>query len=866
MVILEMGIFSKKPATQEKTSFAPRKPQSKPFWALVVLALSVLYIVALLDFNPSQSPHLHVGGEADRNLTGTLGAELAYRTFHLFGIVSWLIPVLLFWVSYLLLFRQAHRVRLRLVLSAVFFIVSLAGLSTLVDEQVLETPRPEEFSWDKPAEEFGVQVVSSSQDAPERRYYFNGLGGLMGRLVLNPVAIKYAGTFGTSLIIILIFLVSTIFLFTDNIHQTLERLEQKRKARKERMAALRAERKKQAPPERSMEGVFPKKAAPPKKETRKPSLRDEDEAVVTVDARAEEEPPPPVENDSKPKKGSGIFALSRKKEAEEPEKDKPKRPLVVNQHSLKILDSEVTEKARVVRPEKKGNHTFPTIDLLNEPVPPGENHASPEEHQERARDIARILDEFNVKVEPAEVQTGPVITRYEVVPAPGVRVEKILNLDKNLALGLRAEAVRILAPVPGKGTVGIEVPNPKPLPVTMREIVESRAWAESKAEIPVVLGKDVTGKPIVEDLTRMPHMLIAGSTGSGKTVCINSVIASLLYHAAPEDLRFLMVDPKVVEMQVYNKLPHMLIPVVTEPKKVPGALKYLIGEMERRYQIFAKIGVRNIAGFNAKIAKNKEERAQAEAMDKEMSSVMSAEERAAASSIEVPRDLELEVPNKRMHYIVCIIDELADLMMVAPQDIETGIARLAQLARAAGIHLILATQRPSVNVITGVIKANLPTRVSFKVASKVDSRTILDQGGAEALIGKGDMLYVPPGTSNLVRAQGAFVSDDEINGIVDFLNEKNGDPLFAEEVQEQIESGGEDGGSGAEGDWDDELVPDAIGVLKATKRASTSMLQRRLKIGYNRAARIMEILEDEGIVGPENGSSPREILRDLESL
>ncbi|MBC2596330.1 DNA translocase FtsK [Ruficoccus amylovorans] len=870
-----MGLFSKKPATaQEKTSFAPRKPQSKPFWALAVLALSVIYLVALLDFNPSQSAHLHAGAQPDPNLTGKIGAELAYLTFSIFGIVSWLIPLLLFWISYLLLFRQAHRVRLRLVIAAVFFLVSLTGLFTLADEKVFDNPRPGSAEWSN-EQAAGVQVITAGQELPERRFYFNGLGGRLGLLVLNQKVITYAGYFGASLLIFLAFVVSSTFLFTDNIHQTLERLEQKRKARKERLAELKAARK-AAPPERSLEGVFPKKGAPPKKEVRKPSLRPEEDVVVTADEPAAPEVPVseepaavPAAEDSRPRKGAAIFTLPRKREAEEKAEEAPKRPLKVTSPGLKIIDSEVTEKARIARPDKKGNHTFPSIDLLSDPVAPGENFASPEEHQERARDIARILDEFNVKVEPAEVQTGPVITRYEVIPAPGVRVEKILNLDKNLALGLRAEAVRILAPVPGKGTVGIEVPNPKPLPVTMREIVESRAWAESKAEIPVVLGKDVTGKPIVEDLTRMPHMLIAGSTGSGKTVCINSVIASLLYHAAPEDLRFLMVDPKVVEMQVYNKLPHMLIPVVTEPKKVPGALKYLISEMERRYQIFAKMGVRNIAGFNAKIAKNKKERDEAEAREAEMSSAMSPEERAATANLDVPRDddVEFEIPEKRLHYIVCIIDELADLMMVAPQDIETGIARLAQLARAAGIHLILATQRPSVNVITGVIKANLPTRVSFKVASKVDSRTILDQGGAEALIGKGDMLFVPPGTSNLVRAQGAFVSDDEINHIVDFLNSRNGDPQFAEEVQQQIEAGGEDGGGGgAEGEWDDELVPDAIEVLRATKRASTSMLQRRLKIGYNRAARIMEILEDEGIVGPENGSSPREILRDLDSL
>lgn len=399
----------------------------------------------------------------------------------------------------------------------------------------------------------------------------------------------------------------------------------------------------------------------------------------------------------------------------------------------------------------------------------------------------------------------------------------------------------------------------------MRDIVESKAWADAKAEIPIVLGKDVTGKPIVTDLTKMPHVLIAGSTGSGKTVCINAIIASLLYHSGPEDLRFIMVDPKVVEMQMYNVLPHMLIPVVTEAKKVPGALKWLIAEMEHRYQIFAKTNVRNIAGFNAKLLKDKEEQAKAEAMEAEMT----AEERAAVSNIEVPRDDDaFEVPKKKLPYIVCVIDELADLMMVAPADIETCIARLAQLARAAGIHLILATQRPSVNVITGVIKANLPSRISFKVASKVDSRTILDGGGAEALIGKGDMLFIPPGTSNLVRAQGAFVSDDEINAIVEFLQESNEPPVFAAEVQRQIDAGDDDSSesSGLAGGDGDDLLPDAIDVLRSTKRASTSMLQRRLRIGYNRAARLMEDLEERGIVGPENGSSPREILVDLDVM
>ncbi len=358
----------------------------------------------------------------------------------------------------------------------------------------------------------------------------------------------------------------------------------------------------------------------------------------------------------------------------------------------------------------------------------------------------------------------------------------------------------------------------------------------------------------------MPHLLVAGTTGSGKTVCINTIIASLCYHSSPEDIRFIMVDPKIVEMKVYNDLPHMLIPVVTEPKKVPGALKWLLIEMERRYQIFSKVGARNIAGFNAKILNDKKEKEKAIALEAEMTP----EERAALSSIEVPRDDSvLEIPENKLPYIVCFIDELADLMMVAQADVETGIARLAQLARAAGIHLIIATQRPSVNVITGVIKANLPSRISFRVASYRDSQTILDSKGAETLIGRGDMLFIPPGSPVFIRAQGAFVSDDEINGIVEYLK-RNGPPEIIEEVRAQVEAAGQEEILGEEGDSDeDPMVKRAIEIIRTTKRASTSNLQRKLSIGYNRAARIMDELEDRGMVGPDNGSQGREILLDL---
>jgi S-DNA-T family DNA segregation ATPase FtsK/SpoIIIE len=490
--------------------------------------------------------------------------------------------------------------------------------------------------------------------------------------------------------------------------------------------------------------------------------------------------------------------------------------------------------------------------LLREQVK-GDSTNSEEEHRQNAENLLRILKEFGVEVSLGEIHVGPVITCYEVVPAAGVRVEKISGLDKNIALGMRAQSVRILAPIPGKAAVGVEVPNQKSTPVGMREILESSVWNDEKRELPIALGKDVSGKPLISDLTKMPHLLIAGATGSGKSVCINSIVASILYSKSPKDVRLIMVDPKVVELKIFNPLPHMLIPVVTEPKKVPAALKILLKEMERRYQVFAKVNVRNITGFNNR--------------KKEKPDPLPPEQQAELDGVVE----EIEIP-ERLPYIVAIVDELADLMMVAPAEIETSIARLAQLARAAGIHLIIATQRPSVNVITGVIKANLPSRIAFQVASQVDSRTILDGKGADTLIGRGDLLFSPPGTSKLVRAQGAFVADEEVQSIVEFLK-RNGPPQYDQSVQQQIDRAAkededdEEGGEGEDGDLGDDsaLFQQALDVLKSTKRASTSMIQRRLRIGYNRAARIMDLMEDKGIVGPENGSSPREILIDLDT-
>jgi S-DNA-T family DNA segregation ATPase FtsK/SpoIIIE len=858
----------KKSAKRRVVSQQPRKARSRPIWGLLAFTVALMSFVAIWDFELSQSRQFTT--EPGMNLVGVLGAEGSFWAFHLIGIATWLIPVYLLWMGVRCVIQQERGKRLFVLLASLLSLSCVSGVAAMLE--VVGALRVEG----------GIFEHQLS----------HGVGGVVGEFVAPVLLEPFIGPFGAFLALLMGSLVTSVVVFTDNLGRLLDWMQeryrtfletraQSKETRKQRRAeALKA--KQLAKEEAARQKAEAKAAAKAAKEVKaKPKTKEKDQPKVKADTVSKPDETEDFEEkgrrpsllsgapipDAKAANTGGTESQARKaakpkEPIHEPEEEPPPGKPPLDAGTIKIISGEKTERATASIPERRGDYIFPPLELLSEA--PDDTGFMNEDHAGTMQSLVRTLDEFGVKVIPGEIHTGPVITRYEVTPAPGVRVEKIVNLDKNIALGLRALSVRILAPVPGKGTVGIEVPNKSAQAVCMRDIVESRSWAEANAEIPVVLGKDVTGKPIVADLTKMPHVLIAGSTGSGKTVCINAIIASLLYHSGPDDLRFIMVDPKVVEMQMYNALPHMLIPVVTEPKKVPGALKWLIAEMDRRYQIFASENVRNIAGFNAKIARNKEEQAKAEAMDAEMS----AEERAAVSQIQVPRDDDaFEIPKKKLPYIVCVIDELADLMMVAPADIETCIARIAQLARAAGIHLILATQRPSVNVITGVIKANLPSRISFKVASKVDSRTILDGGGAEALIGKGDMLFIPPGTSTLVRAQGAFVSDEEINAIVEFLKEKNEPPVFAEEVQRQIDAGGDDeGGDGLGGDdGGDELLGDAIDVLRSTKRASTSMLQRRLRIGYNRAARLMEELEERGIVGPENGSSPREILVDLDA-
>jgi len=490
--------------------------------------------------------------------------------------------------------------------------------------------------------------------------------------------------------------------------------------------------------------------------------------------------------------------------------------------------------------EKEKPYVFPPLSLLK----PGDNKRSGNTQaqlRETALKLEQTLKTFGVNVTVTDISCGPSVTRYEIQPEMGVKVSKIVNLADDIKLNLAAADIRIEAPIPGKAAVGIEVPNAENVTVAFRDLLESSEFKNSQSKITFAVGKDISGQTKVADIAKMPHMLIAGATGSGKSVCINTIIMSILYKADPKDVKLIMIDPKVVELSVYNGIPHLMIPVVTDPKKAAGALHWAVAEMTERYQKFAEIGVRDIHGYNARV-----------------------------DSVTVPEGQEAP---KKMPQIVIIVDELADLMMVASNDVEEAICRLAQLARACGIHLIIATQRPSVNVITGLIKANMPSRIAFAVTSGVDSRTILDMNGAEKLLGKGDMLFNPQGVPKPIRVQGAFVSDKEVADVVRFITENNGAASYSTEVQQKLENMDTSNNSSVSisdmdggGDGRDSYFMEAAKIIIDKEKASIGMLQRYLKVGFNRAARIMDQLEEAGIVGPEEGTKPRKVLMSPEEF
>ncbi|MDD5120170.1 MAG: DNA translocase FtsK [Candidatus Omnitrophica bacterium] len=507
-----------------------------------------------------------------------------------------------------------------------------------------------------------------------------------------------------------------------------------------------------------------------------------------------------------------------KKQESEPGLSKPKifmpQP-VLSKPKIQIKTKPVAQEIKLKTGELKiGDYHLPSIDLLDEP-PASDTRQMKEDLEACARTLEDTLEDFGISAKVTDIIRGPVITRYELEPAPGVKINRIEALSDDIALAIKAQSIRIIAPIPGKGRVGVEVPNLQSSLVCIRDLLVSPEYHKQKSALTIALGKDITGRSVFGDLDDMPHLLIAGTTGSGKTVCVNTCILSLLFRESPNDLKFLMIDPKMVELMPFNGLPHLLCPVVTDAKKAAVALNWVVSEMESRYVLLSKAGARNIEAYNEK--------------------------------------------QEKIPYIIVIVDEFADLMSVARDQIENAITRLAQLSRAVGIHLILATQRPSVDVITGVIKANLPARVSFKVASKVDSRTVLDMNGAETLLGKGDMLFLQPGKEDLIRIQGALVKDSEIEKVVEFIKAQ-GEPIYDDQILKEQQKNSLSGGGEK-----DELYDEAVRVIMESNQASVSILQRRMRLGYTRAARIIDTMETEGLVGQFEGSKPRKILVDRQA-
>lgn len=613
------------------------------------------------------------------------------------------------------------------------------------------------------------------------------LGGIVG-LVFSDFLIRYLGSVGAIIIIIVLFLLSVLLATEFLLIPFLSMLAQKSRdfifAMKDRGKVIR------------------------KRETATPVMKKPAPAVMPF---REKDPPRAIPGVNVPanvvlRDTSGAPAARYVQASDNVKKGEP-----------------AAEEKKAILVEQR-DFTLPGLDLLDSP-PPLEQRKIDDDFEANAKILEETLADFDIEAKVVAFNKGPVITRYELEPSPGVKIHRITSLNDNIALAMKAQSVRIVAPIPGKGTIGVEVPNSSSAIVYLKEVLDSKEYKSSKSKLKLALGKDIAGAPVIADLATMPHLLIAGATGSGKTVCINSLIMSMLFNATPEDVKFIMIDPKRVELAVFNGMPHLLAPVVTDHNKVARTLDWVVNEMDSRYELLAKSGVRNIDLYNEKYGT----------------------QRAADDGQRT----------MRLPYIVLIIDELADLMMVAQAEVESAITRLAQLSRAVGIHIMLATQRPSVDVITGVIKANFPARISFKVASKVDSRTVLDMNGADKLLGRGDMLFIEPGASRPMRAQCSLISDKEIEKITDFIKSQRA-PEYIEEMLEAHKKG-------AFKKFDkDDLYEEAVRTVLETGQASVSMLQRRLGLGYARAARIIDTMEAEGIVGQFQGSKPRDILISLQ--
>ena len=660
-------------------------------------------------------------------------------------------------------------------------------------------------------------------------------GGALGAILAVPL-VKLLGPIGAIILCVGIVIILAVFVFGINASEIInnfieksqenreERLEQKQKNKEEqlKMRQEMLEEKRKAREQARQEALADNSVGEQIKINFGGRLIDDDAKGGKVKYSHEGEDLTPLTKETKKQKMQEIKENNQPdviennlfKQEEQKKEDKTKEVLQL-EHAMVVEDE---------------NYEYPPIELLGKPAKKALKGGA-KALTDTATKLQKTLYSFGVSAKVENVSVGPAITRYELKPAEGVRVSKIANLADDIALNLAAETIRIEAPIPGKQAVGIEVPNKEKEAVHLREVLESEEFQNNKSKLTVALGKDVAGNIQLADIAKMPHVLIAGSTGSGKSVCINTIISSIIYNAKPSEVKLVMVDPKVVELSVYNGIPHLLIPVVTDPKKAAGALAWAVQEMDDRYNKFAQKGVRDLKGYN--------------------------------------KAIEKEEGVGKLPQIVIIVDELADLMMVAAKDVEEAICRLAQKARAAGMHLVIATQRPSVDVITGLIKANIPSRIAFAVSSQVDSRTILDSVGAEKLLGKGDMLFFPSGAPKPLRVQGAFVSDEEVEKIVDFVKQ-NGTATYSEDILESIEKNNKtDKEIAQEADADDETDPflmDAIETVVETGQASTSFIQRRFKVGYARAGRIIDQMEERGIISGYQGSKPREVLMSKERL
>ena len=756
-------------------------------------------------------------------LGGLIGDILSALMFGIFGWMAYLIPVLLFGITAFLISNKGNKHAYIKAVAAIVFVIVV----TAVLELVVNSYHP------------GTELMEYYRQASVGKE----AGGLLGGAMITFLcpAIGIAGTY----IVLILLMIVCIILITEK--SLLKPLGQKSKriyndARTRRQSTVeRSTREKKKTKEK-------KEQLEKRNESKKISgvsfattLGDTHSKRKSPDIQElnilEEEALPPLFDEEKisdsEKRPEFVIQRSESLQMEEPTVDKSLH---------KKADEPIQQPEDVEREIQKQediqlkDYKVPPISLLKRGKKGGGN--SDRQLRETALKLEQTLQNFGVKVHVTNASCGPSVTRYELQPEQGVKVSKIVGLADDIKLNLAVTDLRIEAPIPGKAAVGIEVPNSENSAVMLRDLLESKEFQQSSSKITFAVGKDIAGKVVVADIAKMPHLLVAGSTGSGKSVCINTLIMSILYKSNPEDVKLIMVDPKVVELSVYNGIPHLLIPVVTDPRKAAGALNWAVAEMMKRYQLFAEYNVRDLTGFNEKVLELKGE----------------------------------ENAPKKMPQIVIIVDELADLMMVAPKDVEGAICRLAQLARAAGLHLILATQRPSVNVITGLIKANMPSRVAFAVSSGVDSRTIIDMNGAEKLLGKGDMLFYPTGYPKPVRVQGSFVSDQEVQKVVDYLIQNYGDATYSDELEEHMNADlGVDSGAALvttseESDNRDIYFTDAGRLIIEKEKASIGMLQRMFKIGFNRAARIMDQLAEAGVVGPEEGTKPRKVLMSKEEF